>query len=48
MPSKLMAECNRYKAQLKSRVADNKVTKAEVNALVCEAKDGDCSEVKAH
>ncbi len=48
MPSKLMAECNRYKAQLKSLVADHKVTKAEVTKLVKEAKSGEFSEVKAH
>lgn len=48
MPSKLMAESNRYKAQLKSLAKDGKVTKAEVNALVREAKNGSFTEVKAH
>lgn len=48
MPSKLMAECNRYKAQLKSLAKDGKVTQAEVTKLVKEAKTGEFSEVKAH
>ncbi len=48
MPSKLMTESNRYKAQLKSMGKDNKVTQAEADALVREAKKGDFTEVKAH
>lgn len=48
MPSKLMAECNRYKAQLSTLAKDGKVTKAEVTRLVKEAKTGEFSEVKAH
>ena len=48
MPSKLMAESNRYKAQLKAMGKDGKVTQAEVNQLVKEAKAGNFSEVKAH
>jgi len=48
MPSKLMAECNRYKAQLTSLAKDGKVTKAEVTALVKEARSGTFTEVKAH
>lgn len=43
-----MAECNRYRAQLTALARDSKVTRAEVSALVKEAKNGSFTEVKAH
>jgi hypothetical protein len=47
MASKIESEANRYKAQLKATLKDGKVTTAEADALVKDAKKAGFTEVKA-
>ena len=47
MPSSIETEAIKYKAFLKAKLQDGKLTQTEANAIVADAKKGDFTEVKA-